>query len=313
MRGARSWFFSASPRLLQIGCLMFLSVKNNLISIYLQAKARHEAWRALATPDVPPILVYQMGKVGSSTVYDSLVNRSLPNSILHIHFLSDSLPEYKSAHEQAGVFPAPYHLLLGEALRKMLGKKRDAPVKIISLVRDPVAVVISSLFENTYFNKTLCQADSADIDPQKAIDHLHIYFQAPDCFRYIDEWFDRELKSVFDIDVFTVPFPVEKGYATYRNKGVEALVIRLEDLTEKGPEAIAGFLGLDDPLDMQQKNVRAEVRQSDSYKSVLKSICLGQDLCREIYSSRFVKHFYSDEMIAGFISRWCKSEAKDVV
>lgn len=292
---------------------MFVSVKNNLISIYLQAKARHEAWRAFAHQNVPPILVYQMGKVGSSTVYNSLVNRSLPNSVLHIHFLSDSLPEYKNAHERAGVFPAPYHLFLGDALRKMLKIKQDVPVKIISLVRDPVAVVISSLFENTYFNKALCHADSDDIDPKKAIDHLNIYFQDPDCFRYIDEWFDRELKSVFDIDVFTVPFPVEKGYATYCNKSVQALVIRLEDLTEKGPEAIADFLGLDALVDMQLKNVRSEVRQSDSYKSVLKSICLDKDLCREIYSSRFVKHFYSAEMIAGFMSRWCGSEPKDLV
>lgn len=284
-------------------------VKKRLISIYLHIKATFEARLAFLDQERPPVLVYQMGKVGSSTVYNSLLDMGLKNSIHHVHFLSVDLPEYRRRHELAGIFPAPYHIFLGEALSKVIAKRRGFPIKIISLVRDPVALVVSALFENTYFNKELLENDSDVIDPQKAIDQLELYFQVPDNCRYIYDWFDREFKHVFGIDVFATPFPVEKGYEVYSYNNVEALVIRLEDLAEKGPKSIAAFLGLDAPLSLQLKNIRTEIKLSDSYQKVLNGICLDKDLCGEIYSSRFVKHFYTDEMIEKFITKWSRSDS----
>jgi len=36
----------------------------------------------------PPILIYQMGKVGSTTILKSLKNAQIQNPVYHIHFLS---------------------------------------------------------------------------------------------------------------------------------------------------------------------------------------------------------------------------------
>ena len=38
--------------------------------------------------EYPPILIYQMGKVGSATVHETLLHANLPHPIYHIHFLS---------------------------------------------------------------------------------------------------------------------------------------------------------------------------------------------------------------------------------
>lgn len=287
---------------------MYLNVKNNLIATYLQTKASYEAWRAFSNKEIPPILIYQMGKVGSSTVYNSLVNRSLPNSILHIHFLSDALPEYKIAHERAGVFPAPYHMFLGDAMRKVLKKKQDFPVKIISLVRDPVAIVVSALFENTHFHKELLTAGKDNVDLKKTIDYFNRYLGDTNYFAYVYEWFDKELKDVFGIDVFATPFPKERGYARYDNKNISALVIRLEDLSNKGAKAISDFLCLDGPLELQETNVRATTKHANEYREVLQGICISPEVCKEIYSSRFAKHFYSDCMIVKFMEQWSKEQ-----
>ena len=39
---------------------------------------------------------------------------------------------------------------------------------------------------------------------------------------------EREVSSTFDIDVFTNPFPYEKGFAIYKRGGIRLLVIKLE-------------------------------------------------------------------------------------
>ena len=110
----------------------------------------------------------------------------------------------------------------------------------------------------------------------------------PDTFSYIYEWFNKELKAVFDIDVFANTFPVETGYALYAKDNIEALVIRLEDLSEKGPEVISEFLCLEKPLKLQKGNLRTNSKGAEVYNKVLREIYPGPALCQEIYSSRFV-------------------------
>lgn len=121
------------------------------------------------------------------------------------------------------------------------------------------------------------------------------------------EWFNRELRTVFDIGVFAAPFPVETGHAVYSKGNVEALVIRLEDLSEKGPEAISNFLGLDEQLVLKQRNVRAQSVASEAYQRVKEEVSLSLPLCKKIYSSKFVKHFYSEDMTNKFTLHWTKS------
>lgn len=285
-------------------------VKKRLISIYLHIKAAFEARRAFFHSERPLILVYQMGKVGSSTVYNSLRDMGLPNSIHHVHFLSVDLLKYRKAHERAGIFPAPYHMFMGEALRKNIGKRRGFPVKIISMVRDPIALVVSALFENTHLYKELSVPDDREIDPHIAINLLENFFNDPDNFSYVYEWFDKELKEVFDIDVFATPFPIDTGYAYYTKNNVSALVIRTENLSINGAVAIANFLNLKKPLDLQPRNVRsAGGGKAEAYQKVLSKLCINQELCRKIYASRFVRHFYTDEMIDEFIVKWTKADS----
>lgn len=267
-------------------------------------RARHEAKSAFLNPNTPPIIIYQMGKVGSSTIYNSLIHTSLANPVLHLHFLSPDLAKHRKFHKQRGIYPFPYHLYLGEATRKVIGKHRNFPIKIISFVRDPIAFHISNLFQNPNFAEKSVVNDAGFIDAYKATEYLENSLKNPDAFSYVFEWFDRELKTVFDIDVFADKFPVETGYFVYSKNNVEALVIRLEDLSEKGPKAISDFLDLDNLLIFKNQNMRDKLVGKESYKQVLEKISISPYLCNQIYSSQFVKHFYSKDMIEKFTSKW---------
>jgi hypothetical protein len=80
--------------------------------------------------------------------------------------------------------------------------------------------------------------------------------------------------------------------------------MRLEDLSQKGPEIIAQFLDLKNPLKLKQANARSESSLADVYQEVLNKVCISPLLCEKIYSSRFSRHFYGADMIARFTARW---------
>lgn len=279
-------------------------VLEKMSTLAMRTHARLFTEYAFSKSQYPPIFVYQMGKVASTTVCTSLNQARVKNSVFHLHFLSDDLPRHIATHKNAGFRVVPYHLILGTAVRKALLKHRDTTCKIISLTRDPIAFVISNIFQNPKLVKADIENDFGEVSAEKVGDYLNRRLSVPDEFSYQDNWFDREIKKVFGIDVFEQPFASDVGYQTYVGDSAELLLIRLEDLSSKGGRAIAEFLGLSQPLELMQRNVRSSAKGSSEYEALLKNFHLDRRLCREIYSRKLVRHFYNDEMIEGFISKW---------
>jgi hypothetical protein len=286
---------------------IFMNLVSPIISFKKRIRSIYEADSAFKNRDIPPIIVYTMGKVGSSTVYNSLLAAPLVNPVLQVHFISKDLSKNRQYHKRARIYPPPYGIYLGEAIQKKIEKDKGFPIKIISLVRDPIALIISDLFQNPHFHKEILYRKSGTIDAHKATKYLDLKLNDQRTFTYINEWFDRELRSVFGIDVFSVPFQKESGYSQYSKDNIEVIVIRLEDLSRVGHEVISDFIGITPPLTLVDSNIRANTKTKNEYSDVVKSVSLDINVCRKIYSSEFVKHFYDDKMIDHFIYRWCKN------
>lgn len=257
----------------------------------------------------PPILIYQMGKVASSTVYASLKSQSIENVVLHLHFLSQDLPAHRNTHYNSKINSIPYHIYLGESVQKMLLANPDRKCKIISLVRDPIAFTISDIYQNPHFCKENIINKDGTIDTLEVYERIHNILRQPETFRYQNEWFNNELKEVFSIDVLGKPFPIDTGFHTYKHGNTEALVLRAEDLSTTGKYAISDFLELDEPLTLKQRNVRDKSNDGTNYQWLINNLSLDPTLCKEIYSRGIAKHFYNDEMIGQFIRKWTKSIA----
>lgn len=268
------------------------------------ARARRDARLAFSDPNHPPILIYQMGKVGSTSVAESLRRLQLPNQVINIHFLSVDLGLHKRLHRKSGLFPFPYHLYMGTALRRQLLANPGFPVRIISLVRDPIAFKVSNLFQNPSFTKALIRDESGAIDPHKATRFIERGLVVPNAFSYMNDWFDREIKSVFGIDVLLNPFPAGLGYGSFSNGMARALVLQLESLNTVGAAAIATFLGLSSPVPIVRSNERLKSAESQIYNQVLNSLRIKSSVCEAIYSTPFPRHFYSPSALAGFAARW---------
>jgi len=260
-------------------------------------------------PHWNPIIVYQMGKVGSASIQQSLLatfkTMGVEVPVHHIHNL-DNLEAMEKAILQSHVRHNPEVTLmgirLGLELKKQMDENPDKQWDLISLVRDPVARNISDFFyglqeiipncERLYETGRLSIEDMQEAFLTKFNHHI-----TPKV------WFDTQMKTVFKIDVYARPFPKHKGFEIYKDaKNVRLLLIRLEDLNRVAEQAMTGFLQIK-RFNLIQSNVGAEKQYASLYRD-FKKLPLPKAYLEEIYGTKFAKHFYTDHEIENFYEKW---------
>ena len=254
----------------------------------------------------PPVFIYQMGKVGSSTVYRSLKKNKLSNPVFHVHFLTFSgIKNAEKSHKSIKSEPIPYHIQLSKLLRNKLNRSSNTKMKIITLVREPIGHEISGFFQNIKLLNANLIADNGRINNDKALSFLENKIKKyNNKTGYIDTWFDNEIKAVFNIDVFDHPFDHIKGFCIVRQKNIDLLILRLEDLNRNFSRALTDFLSLKQPVEMIKTNIGKNKKYASVYQYVKKHIVIPESVCRKIYNSRFSTHFYNEKMREGFIGKW---------
>jgi Putative capsular polysaccharide synthesis protein. len=118
----------------------------------------------------------------------------------------------------------------------------------------------------------------------------------------IQDFFDQQLKYYFNIDIYRYPFDKEKGYCVYEFDDIRIMIYQLEKLDNLEYE-ISKFLGIKQ-FTMERHNVGERKWYSKYYKSICKEIVLGQEYLDNCYSGKYMQHFYSEEDIARFKSKW---------
>lgn len=221
------------------------------------------------------ILVYQPAKVASSTVYKSILRYN--KYALHCHLL-DSIGEND------------------DSLLKLLELKSG---KIISLVRDPVARQISSMWENLpQVHRYSAKVNLAEVEkhffPEKFVGGEF-------------GWFDRQLKKVFNIDVFEYPFDQEKGYSIIKKGNIEVLLMKMEKLKDL-EEVIGGFLNIEN-FKLNNENIGSEKSYRFAYSDYKTNFRLPKEILDNVYiNNKQTKHFYSEREREVFYQKWLKEE-----
>ena len=257
------------------------------------------------------IIIYQMGKVGSTTLLNSLEALELTDTkIYHTHNLT---PE--SIAKQESVYRAKFdeircihsHLIHGQYLYNLIQDRRLKNFKIITLTRDPVARNISGFFQNLelFFNYNYRQ--KLQTMPLEAVvnELQNIFFEEVDHERPL-RWFDDELKISFNFDIFQHNFYPDKGYEIYQSKDFKLLVLKQEKINHCADTALGEFLGIDN-LTIRSANLGETKKYSNLYKTFLNSIHLPEWYLDKMYLSEYCQHFYSPEEIAAFREKWSRS------
>lgn len=268
----------------------------------------------------PPVIIYQMGKVGSSTIAQSIKAYNVNMPVYHVHYLSKSRVNqlekerqkyFKTTKENLLRRSWKYQHLRKELHDKPTGKKW----KIISLTREPIARNISAFFENLEFKSTgenqcyLVKSDYyrinairvnlATIDNLIALFFDRFYHDSPLTF------FDRELKKVFEIDVYASPFPKSKGYKIYEGEKADVLILKLENLNQCSHPAFREFFNIE-KIDLIGSNIGSEKDYAPLYSKFKDDIRFPESYINKMYQSKYMQHFYSDFEIEELRAKWLR-------
>ena len=271
-----------------------------------------------------PILILQMGKVGSRSVKAGLVAKMPDRPIYHAHFLSRERTA-RTEKQRREFFRTERHSYLtrpwlNQFLLRTFQKHRDNHTwKLITLTREPVGRNISAFFENLYVvpleNDGEFEISSAyyRIEPTSvSVDDTsklsQLFFDRAQHDSPL-RFFDREIKDIFEIDVIDSGFSIEKGYEIYCVGRVELLVLKLEELAQIAGAAFSEFLGIDD-FQLMNENIAAKKVYAPLYEAFKKDVVIDPTYADRLFESDYMRTFYSAEEIRDARYKWLKNSGR---
>jgi hypothetical protein len=262
----------------------------------------------------PIVLVHQMARVGSITVLRALRRGAPGLDIYHTHYLNaDTIARFQAQFDHmyrvTGVAGLHREFLAARYLRRRIDRGVRNRWRIITLVRDPVARTVSAFlkhFPYTYPERGLrFLEDPANVP---ALIDMFLAETEPER-RFTLDWFEREMESVFGIDVYSTPFPHEDGHATYSGPFADALLLRLEDLGRVGARSVAQFLNTP-PLTLDVQNRSTDSSYSETHRRFLSDLRLPEWYLDRMYDSRLARHFYRTEELASMRATWTRGNGE---
>ena len=277
------------------------NIKNNLHTVIntwrLNSHIKHEL-----TYYNQLLLIHQMGKVGSSSVYNTL-KTIVDIPIYHTHFLSKEGITYATNFFLKSGNAVPNNIILSKILRKYLHK--GIRIYIITLTRDPIAREISDYFQlGSRIYKVLSNNNLESYHEMILSEILTKINKLKSHNHHIYNWFDNEIKNTFQVDVYNNKFDLNRGYNIISKNNISICIIRLENLSNIFSRAISDLFDKDyHHIYLNTSNITEKKRYSDAYKYVTNNINLPYNDLNVIYNSKYALHFYED-LIPSFIERW---------
>ena len=263
------------------------------------------------------VILHNMGKVGSSTVWNSLKVSGIDQekTLLRSHFTSKKgVQLFRKVHEDGyggwQNFPAQIKgMVMAEKIKSKLYRwhfSEHNRCKVVTLVRDPVATNIAGFFQNYLWWPTeiyeLCRNKPSECLPELTQCFLENYPHD-----YPLNWLNWELGGIHGVDIETEGFSTSKGWKIYKQKNADVLVIRLDKLNACAQEAFKELLTIDD-FKIVNENVATNKWYADLYKEFKNSIILSEAYITKIYDSRWMQNFYTSEEISAFAAKWSKGQ-----
>jgi len=252
------------------------------------------------------VYIYQMGKVGSISLWKTLENQG--EMIRHQHNLTLSHSDSIGVKRILGLW-GQLGSRFSELKRKIYPCQRlrtfrkTSGIKIISLIREPISRNLSLCFQHsTDFIRD--DVTNRSFNANRTLNELFSYYLED----RIDQsagirWFDREFLPTTGVNIYDYPFDKEEGYAVIQTERYDILVLQCEML-KNNLLRIQEFLGLSKPFELAQLNVGDNKWYRLLYKEFKKNYRPSKELVDTLYSSQFMKHFYSKTDIKKFKQKW---------
>lgn len=265
-----------------------------------------------------PILIYTMGKVGSTTVYHTFQQLFIWPLVYHVHHLTPEILEFMVSKYEKNELTvtgkislrnlqrgSSRHLSASHILRKVYSEETNKKWNIVTLVRDPFSTYLSHIFQNPQISRKSLLDEKGKIDRKKVEGHVHKTFSGFNPNKdYISNWFDREFLKFTGVDLYQYPFNAEKGCTFISDEKFNIAVISLETLDENLPEVIREFVPGSNITSVEKKNVRNRDDQATFYNDLKKELAVPREGLEKMYSTKYAKHFFTKEFRIRKINKW---------
>ena len=249
-----------------------------------------------------PLIVYTMGKTGTKSIYNSLLTANLRRPLFYLHCLSREGTFFANRLSMTSAHSAPVkNYWVSLYLNKIISGNSNISFDLISCVRDPIAVNISGFFQTIEhwipnFNSML-RNKSIDIQ-----DMVKIFFdQYPHNFPL--NWFDNEVRNIFDVDVYDSNYNHDTGYQSIQNNKAHMVIFRLDKLEKFCAVGLQKELNLHN-IKLSKHNISKNKSYGKIYNSFLDTIQIPEDYLNMMYKSKMAKHFYSSEELDTLKQNW---------
>lgn len=250
--------------------------------------------------------IHQVGKVASTSIWNLLTNtfnnKDKHAFVYHTHTININSLSFsiKKANEPILHFSKTYSDIFQTS-------KEQFQWKFISLVRDPIEIGVSNIFQML----TTGLKYAGLINEHGITDYSIFKENIVNVIKsYILPYWDKEYRENKILDVFSTPFDKEKGFKIIQSDNVEVLILVYERVNEIFPEAMEEFLGIPD-LSIPRKNITNEKKDlvSKNYDKIKKELKFDKGTLDCIYAHPFVTHFYNENDIAKMRERWEEPES----
>jgi len=226
-----------------------------------------------------------MGKVGSSSIYEELCNKTnTPTFQLHrLNYNSENFIKRGWAYDLR-------MRLIAGAIAWIASKKKE--IRVLTITRNPLPRNLSGFFQNLDYllKEDGVYAKHQEI-PSKYLEELFINkypHSAP------ITWFDEQVRDVFGIDVFKHSFDKKAGRSELiSTKNIKLLVVRYEDLP-KNLGAIGEFFDVEN-FQLPEVNVGANKWYSSHYTKMKRNFAPTPEIDALLHTSNYYQHFYESK------------------
>jgi hypothetical protein len=273
------------------------------------------------------VLVYTMGKVGSTAIARSLEKVGI--FCRHLQWLTPQTQTFLDTlwTSTAGEFDMLQNRLNVSRCRHALRDPEYASlIKVVTSVRSPVEQILSHYFHSldliidqlrrrrqdastsTILTNILECADAFMSNPGLGTEALARQLTGDNrdrlCFHWIVNnclnWFETEFHPFF-------PAAAAEGFSHegYMIAG-NALIVKFEELATSGQRAIASYVQRPG-FELMRDNVGADRATGSMYREVLRTIRFARGFVEHLCESEYTRRFYSEAERDHMLTRWAVS------
>ncbi len=240
--------------------------------------------------------MWTMGKVGSTTISYSLFMAGFYTLDIHTLFSPQVTKREAGAPARNGGPRLPHHIIRSRRAGRLLAEA-EAPIEIITAVREPIGRNISAFFQNV---------KKPEVEG-KSTEELIAFYKDSYPHAIPLEWFDNELRRGTGVDLLAQPFDIERGWSIHEEGRFRFLTIRLDGPAEAMSDGLDAFLG--EPIHIASQNDSRGKFYADIYKNVKENISFDKEEIKKMYGSRYAKAFWSPEEIKDLRQRWSRAKS----